>query len=53
MTDIQGVALNGAVIFRGTGRFCCVHVSGYGAMLQHLVPERIPLRNLRKKHVLG
>ena len=45
--NTQGVALGGAFFLRGTGRFFCVHVFGSGAMLPHLVPERIPLRKLR------
>ena len=48
---IQGVALNGVFFFykkKKNGRFCCVHCFGSGDVLQHLVPERIPLRKLRK-----
>ena len=51
---VQGIALNGAFFFfLGTGRFCCVHRFGSGAILQHLVPERILLTKAAKKHVLG
>ena len=48
----QHSVLRLTVLFWGggerTGRFCCVHVFGSAAMLQHLVSERMPLRKLRK-----
>ena len=32
---------------------CCVHVFGSCAMVQHLLPERVPLRKLRKNMFWG
>ena len=47
--DIQGVALYGAFFFFSkNSRFCCVNGAGSVAMLDHLVPERIPVQKPRK-----
>ena len=35
------------------GRFFCVNGAGSVAMLQHLVPERIPIRKLRENMFFG
>ena len=47
ISQVQVVALNGVVVFRGAGRFCCVHCFGSRAMLPHLVPQRIRFRRVR------